>query len=300
MWLMFALSGPVLWAISIHLDKYLVERYFASTNPAVLLVFTSLIGLAMLPVILLIQPDVGALPMASILVIAASGVIQMGALFLYFQALQAEEASVVAPFFQIAPLFGYVLGYVFLHETLTAIQTIGAVLIIGGTLLLSWRGAGAKRFKLRLVLLMVACAFLLSLTSLIFKIFAVRDEFWTTLFWTFVGHALFGLGQMALPRYRDQFTRLVRANTGALIVINAVNEVVNLGGSLGTRYALVLAPLSLVQAVTSTTTLFVFVLGVALSVFWPAFGREDLTRRNLLKKGLAAVVIATGVALVGR
>ena len=27
-WLFFAFSGPVLWAISTHLDKYLVERFF--------------------------------------------------------------------------------------------------------------------------------------------------------------------------------------------------------------------------------------------------------------------------------
>ena len=27
-WLVFALCGPILWAISVHLDKYLVERYF--------------------------------------------------------------------------------------------------------------------------------------------------------------------------------------------------------------------------------------------------------------------------------
>ena len=37
-WLVFALSGPILWAISTHLDKYLVERYFKDTDVMVLLV----------------------------------------------------------------------------------------------------------------------------------------------------------------------------------------------------------------------------------------------------------------------
>ena len=39
-WLVFAFSGPVLWAFRSHLDKYPVERYFKNTDVAVRLVFT--------------------------------------------------------------------------------------------------------------------------------------------------------------------------------------------------------------------------------------------------------------------
>ena len=42
MWLLFAFSGPVLWALSTHLDKYLVERYFRRTSMAVLVIITAL------------------------------------------------------------------------------------------------------------------------------------------------------------------------------------------------------------------------------------------------------------------
>src|SRR5215203_3675116 len=31
-WPAFALCGPILWAISVHLDKYLVERYFKDAD----------------------------------------------------------------------------------------------------------------------------------------------------------------------------------------------------------------------------------------------------------------------------
>ena len=42
-WLVYALCGPVLWAISTHLDKYLVERYFKHADVLVLSVFTALL-----------------------------------------------------------------------------------------------------------------------------------------------------------------------------------------------------------------------------------------------------------------
>ena len=302
-WLAFALSGPVLWAISVHLDKYLVERFFKDSNVAVLLVFTASMGVLLLPFIWLYEPDVTAPGAASIAVITASGVLIMGALLLYLRALQTEEASVVAPFFQTSPLFGYVLAYLVLGERLSGRQMVGGALIIAGALIVSLKlgasgGAAAGRFKARLVLLMLGCGFAFAVSALIFKIFAIRTEFWTTTFWLFVGEAIFAVGLLSIRAYRTQLCALLRTHTAALLSINASNELVNLGGGLGSRYALLFAPLSIVQAIGSTTTLFVFIFGVLLSVVSPRLGRENLSGRELAQKGIAAVLVATGVALV--
>ena len=54
----------------------------------------------------------------------------------------------------------------------------------------------------------------------------MRDEYWVTTFWVFVGQAH--------PRYRP-----APRNPAPAFAINAVNEVVNLGGGLGLRYCLV-------------------------------------------------------------
>lgn len=59
-WLAFALCGPILWAIFTHLDKYLVERYFKDAEVIVLLVFTALMGLALMPIIAFFEPGVRA------------------------------------------------------------------------------------------------------------------------------------------------------------------------------------------------------------------------------------------------
>jgi len=302
-WLVFAFSGPILWAASAHMDKYLVERYFKDSNVAVLLIFTALIGLITLPFIWFLAPGVATVGLQNAALMAFSGLLYMGAMLFYLRALQSEEASVVAPFFQAAPLFGFVLGYVVLGETLSPTQMAGGALIVGGTVLVSLRSDLRKtttNFNGRLAALMLACALSLAVSSLIFKIFALRDEFWPTTFWMFAGEALFGAALLAIGSYRRQFFDLLRSNPGAVLSINAANELINLGGGLGTRFALVLAPLSLVQAIGSTTTLFVFGVGVVLSVFFPALGRENLSRRELLHKGLAAVLVAAGAVLVTR
>jgi drug/metabolite transporter (DMT)-like permease len=299
-WLIFAFSGPVLWAASTHMDKYLVERYFKHSNVAVLLIFTALIGLITLPFIWFLAPQAASPGLTEAALMAFSGILYMGAMLFYLRALQSEEASVVALFFQAAPLFGLLLGYAVLGETLSPIQLAGGGLIIGGTVLVSLRSDLRTHFNWRLAALMLACALSLAVSSLIFKMFALRDEFWPTTFWMFVGEALFGAALLAVGSYRKQFMDLLRQNPVAVLSINAVNELINLAGSLGTRYALLLAPLSLVQAIGSTTTLFVFGFGVILSVFFPTLGRENLSRRELLHKGLAAVLVAAGAALVTR
>ncbi len=291
----------MLWAVSVHLDKYLVDRFFKNSNVAVLLLFTAFVGVVLLPFIGFFKPSVLRLGLGSIALIMLSGIFYMTAMLLYLRALQSEEASVVAPFFQAGPLFGYVLAYLVLGETLSGRQIAGGALIIVGALIVSLRfGRLRETFKARLAMLMLTCGFIMALSGLIFKVFALKVEFWTTIFWMFVGEAMFGAALLTITAYRREFLQLLRTNTAALISINASNELINLGGGLGNRFALTLAPLSLVQAIGSTTTLFVFAFGIIVSVVCPRFGREDLSGRNLAQKGVAAALVAAGVALVTR
>ena len=300
LWLLFAFSGPILWAASTHVDKYLVEKYFQQADVAVLVVFTSLIGLVMLPFVGCLDPAALAPGWKDAAVVACSGLLYMTAMYFYLKALQQEEASVVAPFFQAAPLFGYALGLLFLGEHLTGRQLCGGAFIVAGGALISVRlGGGKRRFRGRLVALMLAAAFAVALSSVIFKAVAEESSFWTTAFWNYAGEALFGLGVLALPSMRREFFGLFKRHPGAVLGINAANELINLGGNLAARYALLLAPLSLVQAINGTTTLFVFGFGVLLTLCLSRLGREDLSAKNLWQKGLCAVLITTGVVLVG-
>jgi drug/metabolite transporter (DMT)-like permease len=298
MWILYALAGPIFWAASTHIDKYLVERYFKESDTAVLMVFTALIGVVMLPFIATFEPKVFDQRPGDVAVMALSGCFYMGAMLFYLRALQTEEASVVAPLFQSSTLFTFLLGYLLLGELLTKVQVGGAVLIIAGALILSFDlSMRSRRFKVQLMILMTLCSLVLAFSSVIFKYFAVRDAFWVTTFWIFVGEAVFGAGILAYPPYRRQFFALFKQSPGPIMAINGANELINLGGGLGVRFAALLAPVALVSAVSSTTTLFVFLFGVLLTAFFPALGREDLSARNLLQKGCGAVLIAGGVAL---
>ena len=299
MWLLFAFSGPILWAVSTHIDKFLVDKYFRHSDTAVLMVFTALLGVIALPVIWFFDPKVVTLPWLATGVMTFSGILYMGAMLFYLRAIQSEEASVVAPLFQANTLFTFVLGVVILHELPRWQQLLGAGLVIAGALGLSLdKKLHLTSFKPRLVLLMLAATFAVALSSVVFKFFAVQDEFWSTTFWTFVGEGLFGAAILALPKYRRQFMTLFRRNPGAVIGVNAANELINLGGGLGVRYASLLAPVALVSAISATTTFFVFLFAILLTVFFPKIGREELSARNVVQKALGGLLIMAGVVLI--
>lgn len=299
MWLGFALLGPVCWAVSVHIDKYLVDRYFRDSDPVVLMLFTALTGVVLLPFIWAFEPGVLAPPLKSIAVMIASGVLFIASMTFYLKAIQSEEASVVAPMFQLTTIFSFALAWAILGEKLSLAAAAGAALILAGVLV-SLEGGLRRALKPPVVLGMVACTFILALANVLFKFYAVADDFWITTFWTFVGEALFGLALLLRGRIRARFVQLVRSQTGALLGLNGANELINLGGGLGVRYASLLAPVALVAAVSSTTTLFVFAFGTMLSWAAPQWSREDVSRAGLARKAMAAAIVTAGVVLAHR
>lgn len=299
MWLLYAFIGPVLWAASTHIDKYLVDRYFRDSDTAGLMVFTALASLLLMPPIAMFEPLVLRPSLRGMAVMAASGLLYMGGMLFYLRAIQREEASVVAPLFQANTLFTYLLAWLFLDETLNWRQGAGMVLVMAGGLAVSLDSHfRPSSFKGSLVGLMLAASLAVALSSVLFKFFAVEERFWVTTFWTFAGEVLFGMVLLAIPRYARQFMDLVRRTSGAVMGVNGVNELINLGGGLSMRFATLLAPVALVTAISSTTTFFVFAFGILLTLFFPRLGREDLSRSNLARKGAGAILVTLGIAVV--
>jgi drug/metabolite transporter (DMT)-like permease len=262
-------------------------------------VFTALLGLVGLPVIAAFV-DVMTIGATGIAVTAATGLMYLTATYFYLRALQQEEASVIAPLFQTSTLFTYALAYFVLHETLTPPRIAGGLLVMASAAVASYAPGGARRFKLSIVAPILACTATMAVSAVAFKYFAVKDAFWAVTFWSFAGQAVFGAVLLCIPHVRRQFLGMFQKHPGAVMAINAANELINLGGGLAARYASILGPVSLVQAIGGTTSFFVFVFGVAISTLFPKFGREDLSRRSLVQKGIAVVLIVAGVILIGR
>lgn len=297
-WFLIALIGPFLWSASNHIDKYLLNKYFKDLGIGVLIIFSSLIGIIILPIILLFQNSVFNLSLFQAVMIMIAGIILTFSWLAYLYALQEDEASIVGSLFQTIPIFLYLLAFLFLRESLNAFQIIGALLIMSGGVAITW-DLDKKKFKAKVFWLMLLASLLIACEAVIFKIFALETDFWTVSFWEYAGTLLVGLSFLIIiPSYRKKFALLWKNNKSSLISLNIFNEIINTIGTLSSRYAMLLVPIALVQSVNGFQPLIGILIGIVLTIFFPFIGKENIMRKHLTQKIIAVIIMIIGAYLI--
>jgi uncharacterized membrane protein len=114
-WFLIALIGPLLWSIVNHLDKFLLNKYFKGGGTGSLLIFSSLIGIFMLPIFYFINPNILNVSFNNVLILLLINIPYVLYILFYLYALDKDEASIVVPLFQMIPVLGYFLGFFFVY-----------------------------------------------------------------------------------------------------------------------------------------------------------------------------------------
>jgi len=299
-WFFIALIGPLLYAVTNHIDKYILEKYFKAGEVGALVLFSALSSAVALPVVYFIEPGVFAMGLTSITLLTVSGILSIVCLILYFYALEEDEASMVVPFYQTIPVFGFILGYVVLGETLSPRELTAGLLILAGTTVISLDlRDGTIRFKKKVASLMTLSSLLFAIIGVVFKMVAVDEGFWQSAFWSLVGDLIIGTALFfAVKSYRQQFLDVFRANSAAVLSINSANELIFMAADGVTAYATLLAPIALVMTINSLQPIFVFLIGIILTLFLPHLGKESMTRNHLTQKAVAIGIITVGTCLL--
>jgi drug/metabolite transporter (DMT)-like permease len=301
-WFFIALWAPFLLACANHNDKFLLSKYLKDKSIGAIVVFSSLFSSVGMPIVLLIQPDVYEVSFVQGSALVATGMLSVFAAVCYLYALDSDEASFVTPFYQTVPIFAFVLGYFILGEAITLAQGSGSSVIIVGALALSLEfGRRRIRFMRKVVALMLAASFLSAINGVIFKLIAMDTGFWVSLFWGFVGQMMAGLTLLVcIPSYRRDFVGLFKQQKVAAVGLIALSRTLFSVSEAVTLYATLLAPVAMVLVVNSFQPLFVFVLGIMLTLLLPRVGEESLDRRKMLQKGVGVGLMVMGGYLIGR
>lgn len=297
-WFSIAILAPILWSITNHIDKHLISKYIKGSAVGALMIFSSLIGLFLLPFIFIIQPDVLNISTFNAFLIIINGIIYILALLPYFYALEKDEASIVIPLFQLIPVFGYFLALIFLGEILTLQQISASLLVVLGAIIISIETANLK-FKFQVFGLMILSSFLVALNGLIFKFVAIQQDFWTTSFWEYVGFVLVLIILILFFKsYRNQFFLMFRKNPISTLSLNGLNEIFNIIAKMIINFATLLAPLALVWTVNNLQPLFVLLIGILLTKFFPKFNQEKINKKVLIQKVFAIILMFAGIVLM--
>ncbi len=301
-WFLIALIPPALWSATNHLDKYLVSKFFKGGGVGALMVFSSLIGLFLLPLIAWLHPEVLSFSLNSVL-IAVNGFLYVLAALPYFYALQRDEASITVPLFQLVPVFSYVLAYFILGETLSSGQIFGGLLVVVGAIAITLDLSTKKKigFKKEVFWLMMLSSVIFSLNFLFFKYFAIQSGFWYVSFWEYVGFALFAFLLMAFVKpYREQFIEVLKKNSLVVISLNGVNEIINITGKIAFNFASLLTPIAMTWIVNGLQPFFVVLYGVGLTILFPGAVKENIEKKALMQKLIAILTMFIGIYFLSR
>lgn len=298
-WFFIALAAPVLWAIVNVADKYLVAKFSQKEkkrSSGGLVLFSSLIGLIIAFFILVFTANIFNIPTLDKLLLIFTGVLTIIWIVLYLFTLETEDISSVVPWFLTVPIFGYVLGSVFLGETLTFPQIIGSLITLFGVFLISLDfSLEGKKFKWRPVFYMLIASFLVALSGIIFKYVTIEGNFWVSSFWEYAGLGIGGLVIfLFIPKYRSQFMHMNRMGGRTIFIVNIVSELMAVSGNLLTSFALLLAPVTMVYLVGSFQPAFVLFLTIFCTSFFPHIAKENLDKYALFPK-----ITAIGIMIIG-
>ena len=300
-WFFIALGAPFLWALVNIFDQYLVAKYSTGTRGSGgLVLFSSLIGIFVAFFIGIFTSGLFDIPLTDKLLLILTGGITIAWIILYLFTLEIEEVSAVVPWFLTIPIFGYVLGYIFLNETLTQQQLLGSLIVLIGVFLISIDFKGEKRkYKWRPALYMIVACLLASIAGIIFKYVTIGENFWISSFWEYVGLGGFGiLIYIFSPRYRAEFALMNKEGGRKIFTLNSVSEILTIIGNLLTNYAILLAPVAMIYLVSSFQPAIVLFMTLFATKFFPEIAKENMTKKILLPKVVAIIIMITGSAVL--
>lgn len=307
-WFLIGLLAVFIGVIGSFFDKYLLNKYFANTKESsngagALIIFSSFFLLLLSPLMVALTYNKTSFDLEPATIVVLSGIINALWILLYLHALDKVDVSQAVPLFQTIPIFGLILGYVFFGEILSSTQlTASAIILLGAHILLRDKEQGALRFRHHTFVLMLGASFFVALSQVIFKLVAVDVNFWTALFWNWVGFIFFGfVVYLTVKQYRQQFDHLVRQRISALRTmygVNALNEIFDNISDIAFLVAVVIGPIALVQSLNAYEPLMVLVLSMVLVKLFPQYFTGDFSLLKLTQKIVGVVIITIGSILL--
>ena len=297
-WVLYALGSAITFSLVSTLDKVLLQKYIPSSR-----VFIILVGFVQLLLALIVLPlasftGYGADDAA---IAIGSGLVTGAYLILLFWAISLQDVSRVVPVASTYPIFIAVIAQFFLGEELGVLAWTGICVTVAGVGLMSFgptaRASDMGKGQTMVFALLVTASLLFGLTQIMSKVVADDMDVWTLLMWRMLGAAAVCIALLVKTQVVPDIMRALR-NPSAVGLLLLTEGALVLVAMVFTLEAIYNGPVSLASTVMATRPLFVFGLGIVLSMGASNVLNEPLEGRILATKLLAIAMMVAGVGAV--
>jgi uncharacterized membrane protein len=303
-WLAITFLAYFLLGSEVVLDKFLLSSKRIS-HPAIYTFYSATTGLFAL---IFIPFGFHSISYLEFFYRLAGGIIFIYGMLALFSALNESEASRVAPVVgAVVPMTVFFLSLMFLGERFTEKEILGLILLVFGGLLISLDfSQGIKLFSG--FKRSVAAGILLALAATIFKGFYNHDNFLNVYIWTRIGAFAGVLFFFLIPAWRKiifnsllKFKKPEKEHKKSGVLYIASRAMGGLGSILKERAtSFAAASVTLVNALVSVEYVFVFIMGILFSLWFPKVFKERKDLGTAMQKIISIIIITIGIVLVFR
>lgn len=222
----------------------------------------------------------------------------------YYKVLELDNSTNLSIFVQLSPVLYLILGYLFLGDTISAVQLVAFFIILSAPLLVivSAKKRKAKQMKLKAAFYAFLYVLMIVVGNLIFvKQNTVEIAFITELAFTFLGKGVGNTIIMAfMPKWRKRYHEVSQKSHGKVYRPLFCTFAACIVKDFTQYSAMIAAPsIALASVVAdSSKPVVIFLMGIIMTMLWPKFGREDLSRRAIVVHLVATILIVMGVVLL--
>jgi len=292
-WFLYAMISTTFFGFTTIVDKLMLEyrlssfAYFVTFAPSAFL-FSIWIAIS--------EPTQFSLLYAIALV---AGLISAGGYFLYVVSIRKEEASRIAALTSLFPAFIAVFAVFLLNEIFSAISYVGIILMILGSVLISYKGNHLGRIiPLPIMIILIATNLCYSVDQILSKITLDHLYFLPFLMMFLFGRFVIVFPGLSLPSVR----RKVLLEVGRLERNYAL--VLILGSTMWTLaiifyfIAASLGPITLVSTTALISPLFTLIFATLITKHYPKVLEEQIDGRTVALKLVAIALICIGTYFI--
>lgn len=294
--LLLGAGAALFWSLTNIIDKYLTAKHASDGNVWGILILSCLFPAILLPAAL--QFESVQLPIREAIILMTAGGLMVVWIYCYLKALIEDDTSIVMTLLVLAPFFSLLFGNIVLGEMLTFFQLTGGALLVFGSLVVCYSPQGGG-FKWKLLSYALAASIIMGLMHTMFKFATVEEIFWRSIFWRSLGMVLIGfLLCLIFSKIRNSFIDFLTGYFRKGLSLNSANESFTLLGDTLFGFAILLAPIALVQTTEAYQPIFIILITTILTKFGFDFAIEDNTYFAMTKKIIGIGLVFSGSVIL--
>jgi len=300
-WMLVAFIAPICWALVNIIDLWLAREVFSNEEEA-----TAIIGIfGLLPWVSVLIWGFPQIDLTYGVLSVIGGLLFMTFNYFYFRSLFAsDDLTLVSILMNLAGLVVPVLAAMLIHERLTAVNYIGIVIIVIGSVVACLNGRIVNEHLKRIAWPMAVAIMAFSLSMVAEETVYQKANFHGGLLFFSLGLFLGGIYCYSKKVLREKKVFKISRTVGFGFVIV---ESINLLAVVGSHYAIKISPsVSFVAVIETTVPAFIMLLSllvyVACKMLKVATKHTALLEAQLAgyqNKIFAIIVMAYGVYLLG-